>query len=411
MGRAVPTFGRTLLARGAISESQLDEATQWQVVFGGRLGTNLVELGHLDLDALERHLAEHLGLPLPPREWVERPDPEALALLPPEAARRHRALPLRREAQVLHAALLDPAHPGPSDDLAFATGLRVRPYVMAELRLDALREHYYGIPRETRGIPVEEDAWLGPRPQRAPPGEGPVLAAAYGDPVRAALGIGPLDEGQELIDERTFASLHTAAQRRAESEAASTPAAGAASADAPPAEPASAAPAAAEPVSVLEPHLTAAPDREAVTALALAIARRLVPAAALFVVRGGVACGLRGDGGRVPLRLDGILLSLESDCMLTRAACGRAVRQTPPRGGLDARLLEALGRSEAHETLVLPVTIGGRAVNLLYADAGAAPLGDVAPAALAALCGRMAAAYERLIRERKRVLARAGAAV
>jgi hypothetical protein len=41
-------------------------------------------------------------------------------------------------------------------------------------------------------------------------------------------------------------------------------------------------------------------------------------------------------------------------------------------------------------------------VNLLYADNGPEALGDASAAALHAVCARVAAAYERLIRERKR---------
>ena len=37
-------FGGYLIGRGVITAAQLEEATQAQVIFGGRLGTNLIEL-------------------------------------------------------------------------------------------------------------------------------------------------------------------------------------------------------------------------------------------------------------------------------------------------------------------------------------------------------------------------------
>jgi hypothetical protein len=50
---------------------------------------------------------------------------------------------------------------------------------------------------------------------------------------------------------------------------------------------------------------------------------------------------------------------------------------------------------------VHPIAIRARVINLLYADNGAEPLAETSVAALAALCGCVARAYERLILERK----------
>jgi hypothetical protein len=145
-------FGKFLMRRGALTRAQLDEATQSQVVFGGRLGTNLIELGYLRLGELEKHLSEHLGIPVPPAPWLERPAREALSAVPKALVERYGVLPLALEERTLHLAMLDPRDPGQVDEIAFATGLRVQPYVLAEVRISALLEHYYGIARDTRYI-------------------------------------------------------------------------------------------------------------------------------------------------------------------------------------------------------------------------------------------------------------------
>src|SRR5262245_58327925 len=80
-GGRVTTFGRHLLERGVLSRAQLEEATQVMVVFGGRLGTILVESGVLTLEQVEEQLARHLDLPCAPRERLIRPDPTALELV------------------------------------------------------------------------------------------------------------------------------------------------------------------------------------------------------------------------------------------------------------------------------------------------------------------------------------------
>jgi len=64
--------------------------------------------------------------------------------------------------------------------------------------------------------------------------------------------------------------------------------------------------------------------------------------------------------------------------------------------------MRAFGREHVQEIAVLPVTLRDRVVSLLYADNGPEALGDASAAALTSVCGRVAAAYERLIHERKR---------
>ena len=60
-------LGTLLLRNAAIGLSQLEAALRNQVLYGGRLGTNLVELGFLDLELLSTYLAELTGLPVATR--------------------------------------------------------------------------------------------------------------------------------------------------------------------------------------------------------------------------------------------------------------------------------------------------------------------------------------------------------
>ena len=71
-------LGKYLLENGIVTAEQLEEALQSQVAFGGRLGTNLVELGYVSLEDLAVHLAAHAGIPVPPQEWLETPQIAAL---------------------------------------------------------------------------------------------------------------------------------------------------------------------------------------------------------------------------------------------------------------------------------------------------------------------------------------------
>ena len=144
------SFGKFLARKGVLSQKELEEATQSLVVVGGRLGTNLVDLGTLGIEELDRHLAEHLGIEGPPAAWLAQPSPEALQSLPQLLAQRHRILPLAVEGKTLHLAMADPHHPTATDEVSFATGLQIRPYVLSDAHLAFLRERFLGIPREGR---------------------------------------------------------------------------------------------------------------------------------------------------------------------------------------------------------------------------------------------------------------------
>jgi hypothetical protein len=409
------------MRRGALTRAQLDETTQSQVVFGGRLGTNLIELGYLRLDEVEKHLSEHLGIPVPPVKWLERPAGEALAAVPKALVERYGVLPLALEERTLHLAMLDPRDPGQVDEIAFATGLRVQPYVLAEVRISALMEHYYGIARDTRYINLGPAAARGRHASQPPERAAERAETAPAPAGGAALGMTPLDEGQELIDEETFSSLHERWQGvsgEPEEEPEEEPQASARTSEPAPVEPEpqevaeahsgkaldgeTEVPPGAVHVATLEAELEAARDRDTVGRIALRIARFHASAVALFVVRGGMVSGFRGDGEGMNESLDGILIPAEVDTIFSRPATARATfRGPPPEGGIDARVLGALSRKEVREVLVHPIAIRDRVINLLYADNGSEPLAETSVAALAALCDCVARAYERLILQRK----------
>ena len=87
-------LGTLLLRNAAISLTQLEAALRAQVIYGGRLGTNLVELGFVDLDALATVLGELTQLPVATRSLLENAAPEAVSLIDGETAERLAAMPI-----------------------------------------------------------------------------------------------------------------------------------------------------------------------------------------------------------------------------------------------------------------------------------------------------------------------------
>jgi hypothetical protein len=151
----MPRLGELLAATRLIAPDKVDQALRAQVVWGGRLGTNLIELGCLDLDGLSRALGRQHGLPAALARHFDKADAELQRTLPAELARQYSVVPLLRVGadRKIALAALDPL---PADALvAIADAYRcsstqIVVSVAAEMRVRYHLERIYGIARATR---------------------------------------------------------------------------------------------------------------------------------------------------------------------------------------------------------------------------------------------------------------------
>ena len=409
MPRGSPTesFGKFLARKGVLSQQELEDATQYLVVVGGRLGTNLVDLGYLGIEELDRYLAEHLGIEGPPAAWLAQPRPAALQSLPQLLAQRHMILPLAVEGNTLHLAMADPHHPTAIDEVSFATGLQIRPYVLSDAHLAFLRERYLDIPREGRFAYLTPDWAKGrSRKQAEAPSVGPAASEEVEEAARerVASGLRPLEEKEELTDVESFTSLHSdwethpfepaevhePPSSRGDPQPESAPAA-----EDRPLEPGE--------VAAVEGQLARASDNNVIIDCALRLARSYATTAALFVVRRDVIRGCGAIGLEVPRRTDGLFVPLASASVLAvTVANGEPFRGALPRSGIDEQIFGAIGRRDVRDAAIFPVRIRDRVLNLLYVDNGPHPLAESSIAALGAVCDGIARAYARLILLSKR---------
>ena len=406
-GSPAESFGKFLARKGVLSQKELEDATQYLVVVGGRLGTNLVDLGYLGIEELDRYLAEHLGVEGPPAAWLAQPSPEALQSLPQLLAQRHMILPLAVEGKTLHLAMADPHHPTAMDEVSFATGLQIRPYVLSDAHLAFLRERHLGIPREGRFAYLIPDWAKGRSRKKAEtPSVGPAASEEVEEAARerVASGLQPLEAKEELTDAETFTSLHsdwethpfelTQVHEPPSSQGDPGPEAAPATEDRP-LEP--------EEVAAVENQLARAPDRDVIIDCALRLARSYATAAALFVVRRDVIRGCGAIGPEVPRRTDGLFVPIASASVLAATVAeGEPFRGALPRSGIDEQLFGAIGRCDVRDAAIFPVRIRDRVLNLLYVDNGPHPLAESSIAALGAVCDGIARAYARLILLSKR---------
>ena len=155
--------GNILVKERIISEAQLEEALRNQVIFGGRLGTNLIELGYLTAEQLAEYLSRSKGVPQARPGELHSIHPEVIALIPAEIAKKHQVIPVRLDKKRLTVAMADPGDLATIDKLSFMTGMYINPLVIPELLLIMALERYYKIKREIRYIAIAKDMRRDPR--------------------------------------------------------------------------------------------------------------------------------------------------------------------------------------------------------------------------------------------------------
>lgn len=153
-------LGDILVDMKACTPKELQAALQTQSIFGGRLGTNLLELGIVDERQLATALSRAHGVPFLADD--DEPDADAIAALTPELVERFGVVPIHADERNLRVAVIDPRDLASLDDLAFATGRRLQIIVAPEARLWALMRRHYGIEKHIRGLAMADDLEAAP---------------------------------------------------------------------------------------------------------------------------------------------------------------------------------------------------------------------------------------------------------
>ncbi|MCC6810210.1 MAG: hypothetical protein IT381_22460 [Deltaproteobacteria bacterium] len=132
-----------------VDPDALDQALQDIAVYGGSLGTNLLELGLVEEDVLLKALAKRYGTPGFDLRTLEV-EQSALAAIPPNLIRKHKVLPLHVKGKTLELLMVNPLDRVALAEVGMASGCIIKPYVVVEARLEVLLEQYAGVARGWR---------------------------------------------------------------------------------------------------------------------------------------------------------------------------------------------------------------------------------------------------------------------
>src|SRR6266498_1656619 len=145
-------LGDALIKEGLVTRQQIDLALQRQVMFGGRIGTNLLELRVVGEDELTGFLSKYFRIPSVLPDMIASIEEEVIASVSGDVVEKYKILPFKKDRNRLHTAMLNPRNLKEIDELRFMTGFEIIPYVITELRLLFALEKYYGMKRELRFI-------------------------------------------------------------------------------------------------------------------------------------------------------------------------------------------------------------------------------------------------------------------
>lgn len=387
-GAETMRLGELLVDAGKITPAQLEETLKGQAIFGGRFGTNLVEMGYLDEQELAHFLSKKTGIAHTSPEQLMDIPPHVVGAVPEEYVRKYRVMPVALNNRKLTLAMLDPSDFVAIDEIAFSTGYIVVPVIAPELRMLSAMEKYYGIKREVRYISVEglsRNRAHNPAPAdkprpAAPPPPAPAEDLWLSAEEAEILELPPLDESEcfgELsaepsLDPLAGSSLYRSAPEKDYS------------------------------LDGVLTGLAHAGERDQIADLIVGHLGQQFRRVAIFLLRGGKANGwlAQVDGKPVP-GFEAVEIPRFEPSVLQVVEETKSFYLGPlPSTTGNARLLDALGGGAPPMNLLVPLLMMGRVVAVLYVDGGNLPLDPELPQ-LQKLMAKASMAFEILILKSK----------
>ena len=382
-------LGEMLVRSGKLTPVQVEEALKGQAIFGGRFGTNLVEMGYLEEDELADILSKKSGVPHASLELLNDIPPHVVRLIPEEVVKKYRVVPIAINNRKLTVAMADPSDFATIDEISFLTGFIVVPVITPELRLVNALEKYYRIKRELRYIKVDGG---GRNRARLAPAVAPV-PPRQAAPATPPPGSRPAEPEEEILELPTLAEYEVFGAL--EEVALQMP------------QRVSAAPLPHPPstdygLEAVLRGLSEARDRHGVAELIVGYASRQFDRSALFLLKGANATGWVAHCAKKEVPgFEKLEIPLSEPSVLRVVAQSKSHYQGPmPMTAGNVRIISALGGGAPMNNLLVPLIMMGRVVAILYVEGGTLRM-DERLAELQKLLGKGAMAFEILILKSK----------
>lgn len=435
-------LGEFLVKGGICTNDQIEKALNAQVVYGGKLGTNLLEQGLIDLRTLAKALGKvHHVRALDPMQPIRIPEP-TVRMFPPRFAKQHGAIPLSDDGKKLFVLMMDPSNRNTLETIAKGTRRQVFPVILPEVRLRLLLEKYYNIQQDLRYLTLARN--LAANDGRIPP-PAPSSQAA---------------DDEDLMSEEVFqeqltkmggaagAGLHVVDREQLAAEAGASPdeiipeddevleiaesdlipiedeledeewasymgEAGAQPVDLPEDESFEDSQAILEadldeeedeevaPIDMHEAQarLDAATSRDDIAKAMLALCRKTFPRAVLFIARRGRLSGWDAAGEGIDSQtIRNLVISLQqpSAFKLVYDTSAHFLGAMQP-GEINDGFMKMLGGEPPRSVFLYPILFRGKVVNMIYADGGPGKNAPVDVSDLLIVGPKVPQTFERLL--------------
>ncbi|MCP4602916.1 MAG: hypothetical protein GY847_20770 [Proteobacteria bacterium] len=146
----MPTLGSLLVQNQVMGVTEIERALQHQVIYGGDLATNMLELSLVDETVITEYAARSLELPILMPNLVEDAEIRAIKLMPWTTVKTYRVLPIKIEASRMIVAISTPLSDSAMEEISFRLDVELVPHFILDFRLAMGLNLYYGIPLSPR---------------------------------------------------------------------------------------------------------------------------------------------------------------------------------------------------------------------------------------------------------------------
>jgi hypothetical protein len=386
----MPLLSSSIVKHQLASVQEVEDALARQSSYGGDLLTNLLEIHPLREEQVAAALAESFGLQPAPIGELPRPADRVRRLVPADVAQRFACVPLEENDGTLILAVSEPLPAEVENDLGFALGVTIEQRIasLARVRQAVAREYGVALDGRFARALARLEGRPDPNPTQAPP---PVEAATAQS---AAISPVPPTVASEprQVSHGPTKSEFKALVRATRPEPPKVRRLGPYTA------------------AMAERDLLAAQELEDAMSAFFGFAEQYFEYAALFAVHADLAEGRDAHGPGAPrarVQSIGVPLDLPSALASARdAESHKLVRLAA--SGLDAALAKDLERRPGPLVLLLPISVRGRTVLILYGDHGDSDVDLTTVGDVISFAPLVAATLERLIVKRKRGRPEAG---
>ena len=424
-------LGEILVESGRLTEAQLHRALTAQLVFGGHLGTTLLELDYIDEATLAQTLSVIYQVPCVDFEALSKVPYAVIRSLPAKLVEKHKVVPLGLTGKRLQLAMINPKDLPALDEISFVTGYHIEPMVSPEVHVLQALDFYYNIRRSQRFITLagelgrsrasrttarsHDGTTTQPNVLAGPASHGRQLAAV------AAVGGSATHVTPPMPGSTTDASDHWEkygygrSWRELADELDPEPANDSSRSEEVDTRPQLrarlAGPVAAPQAALVTPptlleaarRMAGAASVDEVISAVLAYSAGRLPRAIFFVMRGGKAQGLAGQGdGVVQERVKALSLAAGPASVLSLVPRGASHYLGPaPAGAAASELYRPLGLMTPRSVMLVPVIVKDRVTGYLYGDSGERGGLAVDVPSLLSVCGRAGMALQIIILRNK----------